>query len=109
MKLNFLPINIAQAEKENNTSFFDEIKHMQRGSFSAMVFLARAGGMSDDLINKKYRELSLDGFIVELTEGLIDGGFLGGVDKQKMKSVLRQTMAEARQEILDHSQSGGKA
>lgn len=109
VKLDYTAINIANAERGEGKSFFDAFGELSgTPSVSSIVFLMRAGGVSDEVINTSFNK-GIDHCFTLIMAGLNDSGFLGEINLD-IESVQKE-MQKAKDELknTETSRSTGKA
>ena len=107
--LNYSAINIAAAEEKTGKSFFDAFRELGgTPSVSAIVFLLRAGGLSDADVDKEFAK-GIDRCFTLIMRGLNTAGFLGEIDLdiEKMQTDMKKAKDEAKN--TETSPSTGKA
>lgn len=95
-KLNYSAINIAQAEKELDNSFFGAMNRLGREPrFGDIVFLLRAGGATPKEVDSLVKK-GIPVVMEMLIEGISEAGFLGKkVDMAPIRKAMRALMGEA--------------
>ena len=111
-KLNYKASNIAAAELKYGLKFFkvlNSLSNAKDGDFgmSDMLFLYVAGGGSVDTFDK----LIIDGtesLMIDIMEGLTEGGFLGqsrNFDRKQVETAVKEAMKDIETEV---SQTSGE-
>jgi hypothetical protein len=99
IKLDYNAINVANAEDRSGKSFFDAFNSLSADDIkiSQIVFLLRAGGASDAVINQAVQEAAGNNVAIFecIFDALGESGFLGQKLDQKTITVLKQRMKEA--------------
>ena len=92
MKLHYKASNIAKAESELNANFFATLEGIGKGtpSFSSLLMIVRAGGLSEEEADNLLDEKGIEDTLKIAVEALGNAGFLA-----KMKAKTQQSATKA--------------
>lgn len=102
IQLHYKASNIAQAEQELNANFFSTLEGLGAGvpSFTALLMILRAGGLSKDEADNMLDEKGIEVALKEAIEALGKAGFLA-----KLKTQANEIPSESAETSMN---SGNK-
>lgn len=114
--LNFTALSIAKAERELNTSFFEELSFIQTktAKLNTFVFFLVAGGLAPEETEEKIsnafeNEATIIELFGEITIGLTESGFLAKKATQEQKAVAKKQIEDmikiAKKQLAEQSKN----
>ena len=104
-ELNYKASNIARAEQALNANFFQTLEGLGEGtpSFTSLLMILRAGGLSEDEADTMLDEQGVAEALTQAVEALGKAGFLA-----KMKAEASQAEKEAPKNVETSPTTGNQ-